>query len=120
MIRYLEIIIMHSIYNADHDNSEIIISSIPPTATGLELDMEFSQTLSKDSNYVASIKQLHLKNHTATCFKYGCWDFSKTPCCFGMPHDIVEASKIDENGVIHLAHNHAWVNPWNPAIASCI
>jgi hypothetical protein len=54
------------------------------------------------------------------CFKYGRWDFGKTPCCFSMPCNIIEASKIDENRVIHLAHNHAWVNPWNPAIASCI
>jgi transcriptional regulator of met regulon len=37
-----------------------------------------------------------------------------------MRREIIEASKIDENGVIHLARNHAWVNPWNPAIASCI
>jgi hypothetical protein len=42
MIQYLEMIIMHSIHNADYNNSEIIISSIPPTATSLELDIEFS------------------------------------------------------------------------------
>jgi hypothetical protein len=76
--------------------------------------------LSKDSNHIASIKQLYLKNHTVMYFKYGRRDFGKTPYCFGMPRDIVEASKIDENRVIYLAHNHAWVNPWNPAIASCI
>jgi hypothetical protein len=27
---------------------------------------------------------------------------------------------VDELDVIHLARNHGWVNPWNPAIASCI
>jgi hypothetical protein len=37
-----------------------------------------------------------------------------------MPRDIVEASKIGENGVIQLARNHAWVNLWNLAIGSCI
>jgi hypothetical protein len=37
-----------------------------------------------------------------------------------MPRSLVSASTIDELGVIHLARNHGWVNPWNPAIASCI
>ncbi|PVH76112.1 hypothetical protein DL98DRAFT_382297, partial [Cadophora sp. DSE1049] len=29
-------------------------------------------------------------------------------------------SEVDELGVIYLARNHGWVNPWNPVIASCI
>jgi hypothetical protein len=120
MIQYLETIIMHSIYHPDNDNPETAISNIPPTATGPESDIEFCQTLFKDSNRVASIKQLHAKNHTATCFKYGRRHFGKTSCRFGMPRDIVAASHIDANGVIQLTRNHAWVNPWNPTIASCI
>jgi transcriptional regulator of met regulon len=28
--------------------------------------------------------------------------------------------KLMSNGVIHPARNHAWINPCNPAIASCI
>jgi hypothetical protein len=37
-----------------------------------------------------------------------------------MPRDILERSKVDDYGIVYLARNHAWVNPWNPAIASCI
>jgi hypothetical protein len=37
-----------------------------------------------------------------------------------MPRDLVPESKVDELGVINLARNHAWINPWNRAIASCI
>jgi hypothetical protein len=37
-----------------------------------------------------------------------------------MPRDPVPTSTIDEFGLIHLARNHAWINPWNPAIASCV
>ncbi|CAG7954145.1 unnamed protein product [Penicillium nalgiovense] len=35
-----------------------------------------------------------------------------------MPRENLPSSKIDDLGVIHLARNHPWVNPWNPSIAS--
>src|SRR6266850_2948638 len=37
-----------------------------------------------------------------------------------MPRQIVPNSYVDDYGVVHLARNHSWVNPWNQAIASCI
>ncbi|OKP09974.1 hypothetical protein PENSUB_4620, partial [Penicillium subrubescens] len=37
-----------------------------------------------------------------------------------MPPDFVPTSTIDEFGLIHLARDNAWINPWNPAIASCV
>ncbi|OJJ51893.1 hypothetical protein ASPSYDRAFT_37735 [Aspergillus sydowii CBS 593.65] len=37
-----------------------------------------------------------------------------------MPRALIQSSKVDEHGIIHLARNHPWVNPWNPAIATCI
>ena len=37
-----------------------------------------------------------------------------------MPRDLVPTSKIDGFGLIHIARNHAWINPWNPAVASCV
>jgi hypothetical protein len=37
-----------------------------------------------------------------------------------MPRDLLKTSKVDDHGVIHLARNHPWVNPWNLAITSCI
>jgi hypothetical protein len=39
---------------------------------------------------------------------------------FNMPRELVASSTVDESGIVHLARNDAWVNPWNPAIASCI
>jgi hypothetical protein len=37
-----------------------------------------------------------------------------------MPRDLEPVSRADDLGVVHLARNHGWINPWNPAIASCI
>ncbi|KAL3488652.1 hypothetical protein BJX62DRAFT_227187 [Aspergillus germanicus] len=37
-----------------------------------------------------------------------------------MPRKLIPFSKIDEQGVIYLARNNPWLNPWNPAIASCL
>ena len=37
-----------------------------------------------------------------------------------MPRDLFPVTKIDECGMIYLARNHAWINPWNPAIASSV
>jgi hypothetical protein len=44
----------------------------------------------------------------------------KNACRFSMPRELVPTSHIDDFGLIHLARNHAWINPWNPAIASCV
>ncbi|KAJ5761308.1 hypothetical protein N7520_008464 [Penicillium odoratum] len=37
-----------------------------------------------------------------------------------MPRDLIPMSKVDDFGLIHLARNHPWINPWNPTIASCV
>ena len=34
----------------------------------------------------------------------------------GMP----APTTVDEFGIVHQRRNDAWINPWNPAIASCI
>lgn len=111
---------MQSLHSADYTNSERITSTTSPLATESEPDTEFMQKLSQDSDRVASVKQLHSKHHSATCFKYGQRISTKNTCRFGMPRDLIQSSNIDKHGIIHLARNHGWVNPWNPAIASCI
>jgi hypothetical protein len=63
---------------------------------------------------------MHSRHHLSTCFKYRQRGSGKENCRFGMPRDLVPVSKVDEFGLIHLARNHAWTNPWNPAIASCL
>jgi hypothetical protein len=120
MIRYLESIIVESIDLGSDDTEKIGLDNITPSAKGEESDHEFHERLSADSNAVASKVQVHSSKHNATCFKYRQKGQGKDTCRFGMPRDLVPRSHADEHGVIHLARNHAWVNPWNPAIASCI
>jgi hypothetical protein len=102
-----------------HD-PEVNIPSTPPSAKDFESDEDFHLRLSYDSNCVARKTQVHSKHHLATCFKYRQTGPGKNACRFGMPRELVPVSKIDECGLIHLARNHAWINPWNPAIASCV
>lgn len=119
MIAYLESIIVHSLHGPVSTAQETT-SGTPPSPTAPELDSEFADKLFLDSNSVAHARQLHSKRHTATCFKYPRRESASGSCRFGMPRDILERSRVDDYGIVHLSRNHAWVNPWNPAIASCI
>jgi hypothetical protein len=119
MIKFLESVIMHSLHGPDSSPGETV-SSTPPSPTARESDSEFVNKLFLDSNAIARTRQLHSKRHTATCFKYRRPGAGHDSCRFGMPRDLLEVSKLDEYGIVHLARNHAWVNPWNPSIASCI
>jgi hypothetical protein len=118
MIQYLESVVKQSIHCIDADKPETSISNTAPSATGPESDTEFLQKLSQDANHFASLKQLHSKSHPATCFKYRHQKLGQKYLSLGMSRDLFKTSKVDEHGVIHLARNHPWVNPWNPAIAS--
>ena len=120
VIRYLEAIIIQSIDLNVDTPAEIDLLDTPPSTKCPETDDEFYVRLSADSNAVACKKQIHLPNHNATCFKYSRKGLGKDACRFGMPRDLLSTSKVDELGVIHLARNHGWINPWNSAIASCI
>ncbi|KAI7970124.1 hypothetical protein EIK77_000334 [Talaromyces pinophilus] len=102
-----------------HD-PEVHLPTTPPSAKGFESDDDFHLRLSHDNNCVARRMQVHSRNHLATCFKYRQTGSRKNACRFGMPRDLVPTSTIDEFGLIHLARSHAWINPWNPAIASCV
>src|SRR5436190_4886377 len=118
MMHYLESIIVQSI---DSDSSlDIGPTDLPPSSKCQESNNEFHVKLSADSNSVACKNQVHSKSHNATCFKYHQKGPGKGSCRFGMPWDLCSHSEVDKLGVIHLAQNHGWVNPWNPAIASCI
>ncbi|OKO94694.1 ATP-dependent DNA helicase pfh1 [Penicillium subrubescens] len=120
MIRYLESIITQGVDESILHDPEVNLPSISPSATDNESDNDFHLRLSIDSNCVARKMQVHSKNHLATCFKYRKTASGKNACRFGMPRDLVPTSYIDKFGLIHLARNHAWINPWNPAIASCV
>jgi hypothetical protein len=120
MVCYLESIIMQGIDESILHNPEVTIPSMPPSAKDFESDDDFHLRLSYDSSCVARKTQVHSKHHLATRFKYSQTGPGKNICRFGMPRDLVPVSKIDECGLIHLARNHAWINPGNPAIASCV
>jgi hypothetical protein len=120
LIRYLESIIVQSInLDVDTDSSTGPIN-MPPSSKSQESDHEFHERLGTDSNAVACRTQIHSSKHTATCFKYRQTRLGKNACRFGMPRELRPHSGVDELGVVHLSRNHGWVNPWNPAIASCI
>jgi helitron helicase-like protein/PIF1-like helicase len=124
MIHYLQTAICQSIdLGTDADTDADLpppANDLPPSAKDPETDRDFHVRLTADSNAVASKKQLHSSNHTATCFKYAQSSTGKKSCRFGMPRDLVPTATVDEFGVVHLARNHGWINPWNPAIATCI
>jgi hypothetical protein len=120
MIHYLESIIIQSIDESIADNSEVNTAAMPPSNNKVQSDDEFLSRLYQDGNSVARKKQMHLKHHLAGCFKYGQKGSKKNTCRFGMPRDLLSTSKVDDVGNIQIARNHAWINPWNPAIASCI
>ena len=120
VLHYLESVIIQSIDETTLVDPEVNLAPMCPSASDPESDRDFHLRLANDSNLVARAKQLHSKSHFATCFKYRPRDRSKPTCRFGMPREIVPSSRIDDHGVIHLARGHPWVNPWNPAIASCL
>ncbi|KAF5855656.1 hypothetical protein ETB97_008829 [Aspergillus alliaceus] len=119
-ICYLEAIATQGVDESIPHDPEVNLPSMPPSAEGFESDEDFHLRLSHDSNCVARRMQAHSRNHLATCFKYRQTGSKKNASRFNMPRDLVPTSTIDEFGLIHLARNHAWINPWNPAIASCV
>ncbi|PVH69294.1 hypothetical protein DL98DRAFT_505961, partial [Cadophora sp. DSE1049] len=119
MIRYLESVIVHGI-DLDVEGGPNEPAFVPPSTCTAETDDEFHSRLSADSNAIACKKQVHSSNHNATCFKYSQKGQGSKACRFEMPRELRLNSEVDEFGVIHLTRNHGWVNPWNPAIASCI
>lgn len=120
VLHYLESVIIQSIDETTLVDPEVNLAPMCPSASDPESVHDFHLRLADDSNLVARVKQLHSKSHFATCFKYRPTGRSKPTCRFGMPRDIVPSSRIDDLGMVHLARNHPWVNPWNPAIASCL
>lgn len=120
VIRYLENIIVQSVDECISNDPEVNLPATGPSACDPESDYEFHLRLAHDSNLVARSKQMHSKNHFATYFKYRVNIRAGNSCRFSMPRELVPSSKIDDVSVIYLARNHSWINPWNPAIASCL
>lgn len=106
MIHYLEKVIIQGVDETILTDPDANLSGTGPSASDPESDYEFNLRLAHDSNLVARSKQLHSKNHFATCFKRRANIGTRGSCRFGMPRELVTSSKIDEFGVIHLARNH--------------
>ena len=120
MIRHIEATIVQGIDESVPYDPEVSLPSTPPSAKERETDAEFFLGLSYDSNAVARRTQTHSRHHLSTCFKYRQRGSGKETCRFGVPRGLFPVYKVDEFGLIHLARNHAWTNPWNPAIASYV
>ena len=114
MINFLESIVIQSVQHVP-DGSGIPDRPVPDPREQRSNE-ELDARVATESNAVAAIAQIHSSSHSSTCFKYG----RKSACRFGMPRELVPQSRADEFGVIHLARDHPWVTPWNPAIAYCI
>ncbi|KAK4936123.1 hypothetical protein LTR66_015377, partial [Elasticomyces elasticus] len=113
LTRYLEATIVQGIDESVPHDPEVNLPSTPPSAKERETDAEFFLSLSYDSNSVA-----HIIIQPASSTDNGAQ--VKVLVGSACPRDLVPTSKVDEVGLIHLARNHAWTNPWNPAIASCV
>jgi hypothetical protein len=120
VIHYLGKVIVQSVDETISNDPELNLPATGPSACDPESIHEFSLRLMHDSNLVARSKQMYSKKHFATCFKSRANTRSGDSCRFGMPRELVPSAKINEFGIIHLARNHPWINPWNPAIASCL
>ena len=115
MAEYLDCIMKCCIVpnaGADKDNSEA------PSASLDETDDIFAAKLAIDSNCIASKCQMHSTSHNATCFKYGSAAAKK--CRFNFLRPIVGQTCVLDSGIIEICRNNAWVNAWNPALASLI
>lgn len=114
MVTFLESVIKYSLHLCPQETD----LTISPSPTGLQSDREFMQNLFYDSNSVTRSKQLYSTYYTATCFKYRHSGLENNSYRFSMPRDLLESSQVDEYSIVYLVRNHAWVNPWNPSIAS--
>ena len=118
MIHYLNSIIKCSIDLAAENLEDERARLQPPSAKGSESDGEFLRQLHRDSNAVASKRQMHGKNHNRTCFKYA--KNGTRECRFLFPRELVADTHVDEHGVIQLQRNNQWVTPWNPSLSSVL
>lgn len=62
---------------------------------------------------------MHSKSHNKTCFKYAPIG-AERKCRFDFPRPLVEKTFITKHGSIDIRRNDAWLNSWNPALASLI
>jgi hypothetical protein len=69
MIKFLESVIIHSLYNPNNDPGTTVANT-PLLLNDLESDADFTRKLFHNSNSIARTKQLHSKQYIVTYFKY--------------------------------------------------
>ena len=74
---------------------------------------EFDDIMQLDVSDIVHSRQMHSRQHMATCFKYG----SKW-CRSRFPNAIVPETSFDEiMGIIRVKRDHAWLNAYNKWIS---
>jgi len=69
----------------------------------------FDSQMQIDVHDIVKSRNMHSKNHTATCFKYG-----RKQCRARFPRKIVTANQCDvETGIIQMQRDDAWLNNYN-------
>ena len=75
---------------------------------------DFDETMGLDLSDIVRSRQMHIRTHMPTCFKYG----KSKKCRARFPRKIVAESSFDpDTGVISIRRNHSWVNNYNKWIA---
>src|SRR5436305_3804126 len=77
--------------------------------------VRFEDDLARDSSQVA--KKFNMHKHTFTCWKYRSGSKS---CRFGAPWKVIPETYCSEEGVVNLKRNEAYLNKWNPLMASLL
>jgi len=114
MVEYLDSVIYECI-----DSTDIVTSNDSfPSTEDFACDDTYEKELQSYANAVAAKRQVHSEKHNSTCFKY--CKKGERQCRFSFPRPKVDASYVDDLGVVHLRRDNEWVNPFNPCIAAAI
>lgn len=99
MIKFIDQIIKNliTVHSADLPNH----LCEAPLALLDENDATFTQKLEDNSNAIASKRQMHLRLHNKTCFKYAPTG-AEHKCWFDFPRSLVEKTFITKYGTIDI------------------
>src|SRR5436305_3511938 len=88
----------------------VFVPFIDPT------DSYFLDKMKVAVHNIVTSRNIHNRNHTPTCFKYG-----RKTCRFRFPHKKVAATCFHENtGLIEIQRDDEWLNGYNKWLAIMI
>src|SRR5579859_3416357 len=69
---------------------------------------DFAQLMQGNLSNIVRYRQIHLRKHMATCFKYG-----SKKCRSRFPRKIISVTSINKNGIIYIKRDDRWVNNYH-------